>query len=108
MRVGEITDQRLGQHGGGLVGVGGAAVEVEVVHGLGIADLYDDVVGVDRAEPGARGADHDHRGPSGEGVQAQRLGERPHHGGGLAGAGRADRQQGGAEEIGPRPRPEPR
>ncbi len=93
VRVGEVADEGLGEYGGGLVGVGGAAVEVEVVHGVGVADADDDVIGLCRAEPGARRADHHDRGPAGQGVQAQGLGERSHQGTGLPGAGRADGEQ---------------
>lgn len=100
VRIGEVPDQRLGQHGRGLVGVAAPAVQVQVVHRFRMPDPYDDVVRVDRPEPRSRRADHDDRGPSGEGVQAQRLGERPHHRAGLAGAGRADGEQRGAEQIG--------
>ncbi len=65
-----------------------------------MADADDDVVGLGRAEPGARRADHHDRRAAGQGVQAQGLGERSHHGAGLAGAGRADGEQGGAEQVG--------
>lgn len=50
VRVREVADERLGEHGRRLVGVGGAAVQVEVVDGVGAADADDDVVGVGRAE----------------------------------------------------------
>ncbi len=100
VRVGEVADQGFGEDDGGLVRVGGAAVQVEVVHGVRVADPYDDVVGVGRAEVRARGTDHDDRGAPGERVQAQRLGERPHQAAGLARAGRSDGQQGGAQQVG--------
>ena len=48
--------QRLGEDGRGLVGVRGAAVEVEVVDGVGAADPHDDVVRVVGPEPRPRGA----------------------------------------------------
>src|SRR5690606_7651871 len=82
VRVGQIPGESFGEHGGGLVGVGGAAVQVEVVHRVGVADAHDDVVGVGRAESGSRRADDHHGGPPGQRVQAQRLGDRAHHGAG--------------------------
>src|SRR5690606_26911833 len=100
VRVGQIPGESFGEHGGGLVGVGGAAVQVEVVHRVGVADAHDDVVGVGRAESGSRRADDHHGGPPGQRVQAQRLGDRAHHGAGLAGAGRSDGEEGRAEQVG--------
>lgn len=107
MRLGEVPDERLGQHGRGFVRIGRTAVQVEVVHRLRVPDLYDDVVGVGRSEPRARGSDHHDGGPSGEGVQTQRLGERPDDGPGLPGPGRPHGEQRGTEQLGPEPEPGP-
>lgn len=108
MRVGEIPHERLGEHGRRLVGVAGAAVQVQVVDRVRVSDPYDDVVRVLRSEPRARRADHDHGGPSGERVQAQRLGQRPHDGPRLAGPGGPDGEQGGAEQVGSEAQSAPR
>ncbi|CAM5626302.1 hypothetical protein SCALM49S_05640 [Streptomyces californicus] len=92
----------LREDGGCLVGVGGAAVEVEVVGGGGVADAYDDVEGVVRAEGCARAADGEYGRLSGQGAQPEGLDDGPHQPGGLARAGRSDGQQRGAEEGGVR------
>lgn len=107
MRLGEVPDERLGEHGRGFVRIGRTAVQVEVVHRLRIPDLYDDVVGVGRSEPRARGSDHHDGRPPGEGVQTQRLGERPDEGPGLPGPGRPHGEQRGTEQLGPEPEPGP-
>lgn len=54
-----VSDEGLGEQGGGLVGVRRAAVEVEVVDGVGVADADHDVVRGVRPEPGPGRADGD-------------------------------------------------
>ncbi|CAM5648536.1 hypothetical protein SMICM304S_06298 [Streptomyces microflavus] len=68
--------------------------------GGGVADAYDDVEGVVRAEGCARAADGEYGRLSGQGAQPEGLDDGPHQPGGLARAGRSDGQQRGAEEGG--------
>lgn len=68
---GDVPDEGLGEQGGGLVGVGGAAVEVEVVDGGGVADADHDVVGVVRPELGPGRADGDDGGLAGERLERE-------------------------------------
>lgn len=97
---GDVPHEALGEEHRGLVGVGGAAVEVQVVDGVGVADAHDDVVGPVGPEGGAGGGDRDDGGLPGQGLQRERLHDRAHQPGGLAGAGGADGEQGGAEDRG--------
>ena len=95
----EVPGQGLGQDGGGLVGIVALGVRVQVVRGVRVADADHHVVGVGPAERGAGGADGDERAGAGEGLQGEELGDRLDHVPGLAGAGRPDHQQRGAQRV---------
>lgn len=100
VQVGHVADQPLREYARGLVRVGRAAVQVEVVHGRRVADPHDDVVRLVGAELLPCAADGEHRGPSGEGLEGEGLDDRPDQTVGLPGPGRSDRQQRGAEQCG--------
>ncbi len=100
VQAADVSDEPFREDGGGLVGVAGAAVEVQVVGGGGVADADDDVEGLVRAQRCPRAAHGEDGRLSGQGTQPEGLDDGPHQPVGLAGAGRPDGQQRGAEQGG--------
>ncbi len=96
----EVAGQGFGEEPGRVVGLLGAAVQVEVVPGLGVSDGDDRVEGVVGGEAGAPGGHGDDGGAAREGLEAQGLGDGSGEPFGLARPGGADGEQGGAEQLG--------